>query len=204
MGRRLARKRLYELNKVGEKLTSTAGTAMASNIGTLSRFRQGELITTDMTIDLAAAAGAAHSFGPSVSASAGSNSTITIVGVSSSSGTHANAQLMQVNATASAADAIGVFTGGELMCVEAPLGGGITLGIYHGTNASGSGENMLGGGTAVAALGAQVVGKSTAIDPDTDLDNKYLYMVHSGAADANYTAGKFILRLHGYNIFNDV
>ena len=28
------------------------------------------------------------------------------------------------------------------------------------------------------------------MDPDVDIDNKYLYLVHSGAADANYTAGK--------------
>ena len=59
MSRRIARSRLYELNKVGEELTSTAGPAMSGNIGTQSRLRQGELITTDITIDLASSKGAA-------------------------------------------------------------------------------------------------------------------------------------------------
>jgi len=204
MSRRIARSRLYELNKVGEELTSTAGPAMSGNIGTQSRLRQGELITTDITIDLASSNGAAHSFGPQVSASAGSLSTITIVVVSSSIVTHGNAQIIQLNATSSGADGVGVITGGELMCVEAPLIGGITLGVYAATNASGSGADMLGGGVALAALGAQVVGKNTVMDPDVDIDNKYLYLVHSGAADANYTAGKFVLRLYGYNVFDDV
>ena len=201
MSRRVARSRLYELNKEGEALTSTAGPAMSGNIGTQSRLRQGELITADITIDLASSKGAAHSF--SVAGAAGAATTITVVGVSSSSGTHGNAQIMHLNATASGADAIGVLTAGELMCVEEPAGGGVTLGVYYGPALSASGADMLGG-TALAALGTQVVGKNTVMDVDVDIDNKYLYLVHSGSAAADYTAGKFVLRLYGYNIFDDV
>ena len=45
-------------------------------------------------------------------------------------------------------------------------------------------------------------------DVDTDIDNMYIYLVHSGAqggaGGAAYTSGKFILRLYGFEKFNDV
>ena len=176
--RRLGRKRLYALSKAGEALTSTAGAAMEGNIGSQTRLRDGEIIATDITIDLAAAAGAAHSFSV-----VGTNPgiTTTAIGVSSSSGVHGNAQVMLINKVGDDADSIGVLTGGELMCVETPTGGEI-----------------------LAVAGAQAVGTSTALDPDIDLDNKYLYLVHSGSGAANYSAGKFVIRLYGYNVFDDV
>ena len=135
--RRIGRKRLYALNKAGETLTSTAGAAMEGNIGSQTRLRDGEIIATDITIDLASSAGAAHSFSV---ASANVNIGTTAIGVSS----------------------------------------------------------------VLAAVGPQVIGSSTALDPDIDLDNKYLYLVHSGSGADNYTAGKFVIRLYGYNVFDDV
>ena len=197
--RRIGRKRLYALNKAGEALTSTAGAAMEGNIGSQTRLRDGEIIATDITIDLAAAAGAAHSF----SVVGSTDASTTAIGVSSSSGVHGNAQVMLINGTASAADSIGVLTGGELMCVETPVGGGVHIGLWYGTNVTASGNDMLGG-TVLAAVGPRVVGSSEALDPDIDLDNKYLYLVHSGSGAANYSAGKFVIRLYGYNVFDDV
>jgi len=199
--RRLGRKRLYALSKAGEALTSTAGAAMEGNIGSQTRLRDGEIIATDITIDLAAAAGAAHSFSV-----VGTNPgiTTTAIGVSSSSGVHGNAQVMLINKVGDDADSIGVLTGGELMCVEAPLGGGTHIGLWYGTNVTASGDNMAAGGEILAVAGAQAVGTSTALDPDIDLDNKYLYLVHSGSGAGNYSAGKFVIRLYGYNVFDDV
>ena len=201
MSRRIARARLYELNKEGEALTSTAGPAMSGNIGSQSRLRDGEIISTDITIDLASSKGLAHSFSV---AGASSDATHTAIGVSSSSGTHSNAQVMLINGTASAGDSIGVLTGGELMCVETPVGGGVHIGLWYGTNATGSGADMVIGGNALAAVATQAIGVNTTLDPDIDLDNKYLYLVHSGSGAGDYTAGKFVLRLYGYNVFDDV
>ena len=198
--RRLGRKRLYALNKAGEALTSTAGAAMEGNIGSQTRLRDGEIIATDITIDLASSAGAAHSF--SVASGVSAIGT-TAIGVSSSSGVHGNAQVMLINKVGADADSIGVLTGGELMCVETPEGGGEHIGLWYGTNATASGDDMLGG-TVLAAVGPRVVGSSEALDPDIDLDNKYLYLVHSGSGADNYTAGKFVIRLYGYNVFDDV
>ena len=198
--RRIGRKRLYALNKAGEALTSTAGAAMEGNIGSQTRLRDGEIIATDITIDLASSAGAAHSF--SVASGVSAIGT-TAIGVSSSSGVHGNAQVMLINKVGADADSIGVLTGGELMCVETPTGGGEHIGLWYGTNATASGDDMLGG-TVLAAVGPRVVGSSEALDPDIDLDNKYLYLVHSGSGADNYTAGKFVIRLYGYNVFDDV
>ena len=198
--RRIGRKRLYALNKAGEALTSTAGAAMEGNIGSQTRLRDGEIIATDITIDLASSAGAAHSFSV---ASAVAVAGTTAIGVSSSSGVHGNAQVMLINKVGADADSIGVLTGGELMCVETPTGGGEHIGLWYGTNATASGDDMLGG-TVLAAVGPRVVGSSEALDPDIDLDNKYLYLVHSGSGADNYTAGKFVIRLYGYNVFDDV
>ena len=200
--RRIGRKRLYALNKAGEALTSTAGAAMEGNIGSQTRLRDGEIIATDITIDLASSAGAAHSF--SVASGVSAIGT-TAIGVSSSSGVHGNAQVMLINKVGADADSIGVLTGGELMCVEEPSGGGVTIGLWYGTNLTASGADMqAGSAAALAAVGPQVVGTSTALDPDIDLDNKYLYLVHSGSGADNYTAGKFVIRLYGYNVFDDV
>ncbi len=199
--RRVARRRLYDLNKSGESLTSTAGAGMGSNIGSQSRFRQGELITTDITIDLAAAAGATHSF----STTGTGTTAVKAIGVSSSGGTHSNAHIMQVNGTSSANDAVGIVVAAELICVEAPLGGEDHIGVWYATNASGSGNDMLGGGVALIAAADQALGTDGEnLDVGTDLDDKYLYLVSSGSTDADYTAGKFVLRLYGYNVFDDV
>ena len=199
--RRIGRKRLYALNKAGEALTSTAGAAMEGNIGSQTRLRDGEIIATDITIDLASSAGAAHSFSV---ASANVNIGTTAIGVSSSSGVHGNAQVMLINKVGDDADSIGVLTGGELMCVETPVGGGTHIGLWYGTNVTASGANMAAGGQPLAAVGPRVVGSSEALDPDIDLDNKYLYLVHSGSGAGNYSAGKFVIRLYGYNVFDDV
>ena len=200
--RRIGRKRLYALNKAGEKLTSTAGAAIEGNIGSQTRVRDGEIIATDITIDLGSSKGAAHSF--SVAGAAGATSTITAIGVSSSSGTHGAAQLMQINKNGSEADAIGVLTGGELMCVEAPTGGNAVIGVYAGAAVTSSADPMTLNANQIIAPTTMVLGKNVGIAPDVDMDNKYLYLVSSGSTDADYTAGKFVLRLYGYNVFSDV
>ena len=206
--RRLGRRRMYSLLKYGEKLTSTAGAGIEGNIGHQTRLRDGELITTDITIDLASSNGAAYSF-PTKAGTANDM----IIGVSSSTSTsgsnglwtgNENAHIMLINATASAADGIGVLTSGELMCVESPTGGGVTIGLALGTNASGSGADMGIGGLELIQPVSQFLGVNSTFDLDSNRDNYYMYLIHSGSGDAAYTAGKFVLRLYGWNVFDDV
>ena len=202
MGRRLARKRLFQLNKQGEILTETAGAGISDSIGASSRLRAGSEIVSEITLDLANGTAAANSFattGPVASAGA-----TAAIGVSSSSGTHSNAYVLQVDNATTKGTINGVVTSGELICVETPAGGENGIGVWYGTAESGSGAVMNSGGTALLAVADQVIGKDGTFDVDVDIDNKYIYLVSSGSTGGTYTAGKFILRLYGFDIFDDV
>ena len=56
----------------------------------------------------------------------------------------------------------------------------------------------------IAAEAYAAAGDSAAnTDISADIDGKYIYLVSSGSA-GTYSDGKFILRLYGYTVFNDV
>ena len=209
MSRRVARTRLYELQKSGENLVESAGTGISDSIGNSSRLRQGTLITSEITLDLANATAPASSF----NAGAGipdSAEGVSIIGVSSSVDNgvglgHENANVIQIDKVSGATTENGVVTSGELVCVEAPLNGETVIGLWYGDNLSGSGEDM-GAGSAQKLIepATQVIGKETLFEVDVDINDKYLYLVSSGSAANPYTAGKFVLRLYGFNVFDDV
>tara|TARA_Y100001937_G_scaffold117755_1_gene171361 strand:- start:521 stop:1135 length:615 start_codon:yes stop_codon:yes gene_type:complete len=203
MAKRLSRKRLFAINKLGETLTETAGAGISDSIGNSTRIRSGQEIISEITLDLANATAAASSFN-AAGAGDGGAASVSVIGVSSSTGTHANAQILQIDMSASAATTNGVVTSGELICVETPAGGEDGIGLFYGTNASGSGAKLDSGGVSLIAVANQVVGKDGTFDVDVNIDNKYIYLVASGSTAAAYTAGKFVLRLYGFNIFDDV
>jgi hypothetical protein len=208
MGKRLGRRRLFALNKVGESMARTAGPGMVSLLGNQSRLRSGQEIITEITIDLAANGGganvAAHSFNQASTATEGTAPAVAVLGVSSSSGTHLNANVITVDNSTVAGTAGGVVTSGELVCVEAPTGGENGIGLWYGSALSGAGADLTNGGVQLIAVADQVVGKDGTFDVDVDLDDKNIYLVSSGSTAADYTAGKFVLRLYGFNIFADV
>jgi len=207
MSRRIARARLYELNKIGDDLTDTAGTGIDTNIGASTRLRSGEEIISEFTIDLAASGSAAYAWGNGVGAP-DSGDGVMVIGLSSSTEPHNDANFVQINGTASAADGNGIVTSGELVCVETPTGAGTAIGLWGGTKLSGSGSPMNDGGLKFIAPVSQSLGRNEVFELDQNLDNQYLYLVHSGniggIPGAAYTAGKFIVRLYGYNAFDDV
>ena len=199
MGKRIGRRRLFALNKKGETETKTAAAGSLGAITSQTGLRDGSLITTDIQINLSPAnAEALHSFNPA-GAGTGLAADTAIPGVSSSSGTHSAAELAILsNATN------GLITSAELICVETPTGGGTHMGIWYANGSGLAGAVVSTAGSAVElientayAIGTDVI----SIDIDADLDGKYLFIAHSGSADADYTAGKFVLRLYGYEVF---
>ena len=199
MGKRIGRRRLFALNKKGETETKTAAAGSLGAITSQTGLRDGSLITTDIQINLSPAnAEALHSFNLG-GAAGGAAAATAITGVSSSSGTHSAAELAILsNATN------GLITSAELICVETPTGGGIHMGMWYANGSGDGGAAVSTAGTAVElienvsyAIGTDVI----SIDIDADLDGKYLFIAHSGSADADYTAGKFVLRLYGYEVF---
>lgn len=88
---------------------------------------------------------------------------------------------------------------GEFICLETPAGGDTHVGVY----ASSSGTIAPSGAVSehpILAPVAQTFGKRTEFTITSGLnDNDYLYMVQGNTqAEAQYTAGKFLIRLYGF------
>ena len=198
MARRLSKKRLFAINSSGERLTSSAGPAMSGTLPTpngVTRMRDGNGITTEVLIDLASSNGATSAY----SASAVGR----IIGISSSAEPHQNAQIIRCGFDQ------GIITSGELICVEPPVGpSGIKIGLVQDSALSASNALALDKGTVVIAASTPAIGRNDAFAlDDNSLDSKYLYLFNSGsnaAAATAFTAGKYVLRLHGFTAFDDV
>ena len=133
MGKRIGRKRLFALNKKGQKLTDSSGGGIKSSIGSQSSIRDGSLITTDFQIDLGNAADPCNSF----SSAGNANGVAQILGVSSSAEPHDNAQITQFTVANN-----GFITSVELICVETPTGGENAIGLWYGSAVSGSDSKL--------------------------------------------------------------
>ncbi len=185
--RRIGRKRLFALDKLGQKQTKTAGAAMVDSLGNQTGTRNASEILTEIEIDLNPAAGAAHSF-----------ATDTAIGVSSSSGTHGSATIVKVDVAVH-----GAVTDMELICLEVPTGGNADIDLYtNGAAVLASGSVA---GTKLINNGAWTyVGQSNSAALAAASDDLFVYIATGAATNADYTAGKYILRLYGHEIFSDL
>ena len=88
----------------------------------------------------------------------------------------------------------GIITHGELLCLEAPVGGEDNIGVAFSSTSleEGGTPNHLDGTAA-----DQYVGKRTAITIGQDVTSDYVYLYTGGTDSGNYSAGRFILRLFG-------
>ena len=193
MGKRLGRKRLFSLNKLGQTSTQTAGTGISPAIGAQTQLREGSLITTDIQIDLGTSAGAVASVA-TTGTGASANAVIGVAALTSSLVTVAEAQ--------------GILASAELICVEQPATGEDNIGLFYADNVLSSSMTMAQATNPVELITAEVyaaAGDSAAnTDISADIDGKYIYLVSSGSTAGTYSGGKFILRLYGYTVFNDV
>ena len=201
--RRLGRKRLFALDKVGQSFTSSsAGAGISDSIGNYKGSRDGSLVTTDIQIDLANSTAVAYAYSASALGRViGASSSAASAWPGGGTNPHSNAQIARVGSEH------GVVTSVEMICVEAPTGGPTSIGLAFGSAVSASNELATAGTAIVAYTTTQVVGRDDATAYDANnLDGKYLYLVNSGSngGDAAYTAGKFIIRLHGYAIPEDL
>ena len=91
----------------------------------------------------------------------------------------------------------GIVYGGELICVEAPLGGEDSIGVF--ANSSGTiAPDADASQHAICAAANQTLGKRTAFSITSGGNqDDYLYLVQGDTTDAAYSAGKFIIRLFG-------
>ena len=188
--RRIGRKRLYALEKLGQTNENTAGSGMADAIVSSKVSRDGAQITTEIVVDLASSAGAVSSAATDA----------LVIGISSSSGTHLPAYLGQVTEAVN-----GVVTDAEVICTEDPATGELDIDVIYNASAtlgfSGSaGANKLVDAGANYAKGLNKTGELS----NNAAENDYLYLAcgdaHAtpGTVTKTYTAGKLVIRLYGY------
>ena len=194
MGKRLGRKRLFSLNKLGQTSTQTAGTGISPAIAAQTELREGSLITTDIQIDLGTSAGVVAS--------------VATTGIPAGAGTAVIGVAALTSSLVTVAEAQGVLASAELICVEPPQGGEADIGVFYADNVLSSSMTMAQASSAVELITTEnyaAAGDSAAqTDISADIDGKYIYLVSSGSTANTYTDGKFILRLYGYTVFNDV
>jgi hypothetical protein len=88
---------------------------------------------------------------------------------------------------------------GTMRCVETPAGGDTDIDLYAADEGTGVEDGAIS-----ALTETQLVNGGTHTAGDEDLltaypaANQYLYLVGQGGGDAAYTAGQFIIELHGY------
>jgi len=195
MGKRLGVKRLNALSKTGESVTGSLGTGASGSVGYRRIIKSGNEVTTEIYVDLGSSKGAFY-----YPSKAG-----LILGHSSSADgaqTAGKAHLTQINQKEN-----GIITLVEMTCVETPAGGSTDIDLMvAATEQAFSGSTSL---TSVINAGTAAIGAedAAALD-DNSLDAKYLYLAsgaaNAGAAVAEYTAGKFLIRLYGHVAPDDV
>ena len=166
--------------QVGAKLETEAGSGIITGTGTIYRssvHRQGGIIRTNILVDLTGLR----------STAAGD-----IIGVD---GTTDPCHLGQIPF-----GLCGTPLAGSMKCLEVPTGGDPDIDLYAADEATGSEDDAITGLTETQLTngGDHVLGDEDIMTafPTT---GQYLYLVAGATTDADYTAGKFLIELLGYD-----
>ena len=141
--------------------------------------RRGELIVTELLIDLTGLASVATD--------------LDIIGLAAAAPA---SYLGQVTA-----DINGTIIGGSMKCLEVPAGGAIDIDLYAATEATGAydiGVGTLTETIVVTSGGNWTIGRELGISPDSVAANQYLYLTSGAATAGTFTAGRFLITLIGY------
>ena len=188
--RRIGRKRLYALEKLGQTNDNGAGPGMIDAIVSSTVARDGAQITTEIVVDLGSSVGALNSC----------STDALVIGVSSSTGTHSAAYLGRITEAVN-----GVITDAEVICTEAPTIGEPDINVVYENSATiaysaSAGADILIDVNTDYVKGLNIVGALN----NNAAEGDYLYLT-TGAAHATpgtvtktYTAGKLVIRLYGY------
>lgn len=152
-----------------------AGFAGTGTIYKASVVRHGDVIKTELVIDLTGAAS--------------STTDLDIIGTSGVS--HIGQFTAAINGTC---------MGGKMTCLEAPTGGVTDIDLYAATEGTGAFDGGIGAlveTALVTAGGAWTLGLSKPLLVDVAAD-KYLYLTGGAAGTAAaYTAGRFLIEIWG-------
>ena len=197
MGRRIGRKRLYSLNKVGQSVSSSVAPGVSASVGHRKVSRQGQEIVTEITVDLGFG-------GAGLYAAAGVDN-----GIIGYSGSHPNpanqdaAHLGMINRAEN-----GIVTTVEMICTETAAGGDTKIQLAY--NSSGTKGVSSSAGTTIIHGGTIAAGTASSKNYDAnELEQQFLYLQTGQAKQADrawdqYTAGKLIIRLYGWATPDDL
>ena len=184
--RRLGRKRLFSLEKKGQKVELESGPGIADAVLYATQHKQGHEIITEIAIDLGV--------GSIISSGTGSNGDTTAVGKDGK-----KAFVTQLTEAK-----FGIITEVRAVMTEQPTGGPADIDLEFGDDNAGKSSSttagtQAGGQTSILTeLTAKGEDTSKAYDAN-DLSNKFLY-VCQGANDtsAEFTGGKILIYIHGF------
>jgi len=193
-GRRIGRKRLHSLNKLGQTSDNTSGPGIVNAIVSNTVRREGHKIVTEIAIDL----------GTSKATIACATTGGDIIGVSGGGAAYLTQLTPAVN---------GYITNVEMVCLEAPTSGINDIDLFMASEATGVFDGAIGDLTEtvlITAGGAWALGEidhyatTHGTAHDIGADNMYLYLTNGGSGTAaNYAAGKLCITLEGWAAADD-
>jgi hypothetical protein len=200
MGRRLGRKRLYALEKLGQSVTGTVGRGATGSLCSHTVQRDGQRVITDIVLDIGSSKGF---YAPGTYRR--------VMGHTASANGLTNANAIKSHLGLIDATINGIVDLVEVTVVEALTGSQDVANQkvelqYHST---GDKHFSSSAGTHIASLGnLNQLGTSSATEIDNGvLDGNYLYLARGTATNGSpvntstglgkLSAGKILIRLHG-------
>ena len=187
--RRIGRKRLYGVEKAGQQVDLESGLGMVGNIKSATQHRQGQEIITEIALDLEGLNGA-DGDNKAMAASA------------------ADASITRLTVAK-----FGIITEIRAVCVEQPVGGGITANSVNITTSAGDATVKSWKGATVERIGElNTVGEDISYTLDTSATHQgtageedFLYVANHAAGDNSaMTAGKILIYIHGFAVPADL
>lgn len=185
--RRLSRKRLYQVEKLGQAIDLESGAGAAGMIKSATQHRNGQEIITEIAIDLAPSGATITSGGADGQAS----------GVSSKA-----AMITQLTVAK-----FGNITEYRVVVVEAPSisSSGVSVNVAMGsatdesTGDAVAGHTEINGSTGLSTVGQDIsLGLDTIATHQSSGSEEALYITADGSDAGDYDGGKLLIYLHGF------
>jgi hypothetical protein len=94
----------------------------------------------------------------------------------------------------------GTVFGVTMTCLETPAGGGTDIDLYSATEGTGVNDTAIGDLTETQIINAGAASAGTMVAGGDIAADQYLYLVGQGTGHAEYSAGRFLIEILGYDV----
>jgi len=94
----------------------------------------------------------------------------------------------------------GVVFGVTMECFETPAGGDPDIDLYSATEATGVEDSAIGDLTETQIINSGDLAAGSRVAGGGIVADQYLYLVSGSATNANYTAGRLLITIHGFDV----